>query len=204
MDFNLARLKELRKDKRITIASLAQIMGTSSTQVHRLENGKRRLTVEALLNYCRALNIQPAQLFSAFTMVPVTGIVDDVNNVVPLGQDDSVFLPVASITSDMHNTAALLWQPTGRISTLHGHVLFYYAHKDGISESAWGERSLIRLADGTQLIGWPIRGQGAYHIDNHESRTAFNVDITWAAPILAVIPPFLIRQWQQEYDRLMQ
>ena len=56
-------LKRLRLKQGITMKALAERLGTSTTQVHRLENGLRRLTVTMLFEFCEALNARPADLF---------------------------------------------------------------------------------------------------------------------------------------------
>ena len=82
--FNPSQLKELRLKQGITITALAKRLGTSTTQVHRLENGLRRLTVTTLFEFCDALNSTPADLFEFSGSVPVTGVVDDSYEVLPL------------------------------------------------------------------------------------------------------------------------
>ena len=82
--FEPAQLKRLRLQQGLTITALAERLGTSTTQVHRLENGLRRLTVTMLFEFCEALNSSPADLFEFSGSVPVTGIVDDAYEVMPL------------------------------------------------------------------------------------------------------------------------
>ena len=82
--FEPLQLKQLRLKQGMTITALAKKLGTSTTQVHRLENGLRRLTVTMLFEFCEALNSSPADLFEFSGSVPVTGIVDDAYEVLPL------------------------------------------------------------------------------------------------------------------------
>jgi len=49
--FEPLQLKRLRLKQGLTITALAKILGTSTTQVHRLENGLRRLTVTMLFEF---------------------------------------------------------------------------------------------------------------------------------------------------------
>ena len=83
---------------------------------------------------------------------------------------------------------------------MHGHYMFYYAHDDGVPEHAWSSRCLLLLEDGRQRIGWPIQDGASAHIDNHEGRTEFNVELIWASPILAVVPPFLMNKLKSLSD----
>lgn len=198
--FEPTLLKRLRLQQGITITALAERLGTSTTQVHRLENGLRRLTVTMLFEFCEALNSSPADLFEFSGSVPVTGIVDDSYEVLPLTPSSSKQVVSPRLVQDMQNVAALGWEPKNRLMPMHGHYMFYYAHNDGVPEHAWGNRCLLLLQDGRQRVGWPIRDAESFHIDNHEGRTEFNVELIWASPILAVVPPFLVSRLKSLND----
>jgi transcriptional regulator with XRE-family HTH domain len=194
--FDPQLLKRLRQQQGITITALAKKMGTSTTQIHRLENGLRRLTVASLFEFCDALNTRPADLFEFSGTVPVTGVADDAYEVQPLTPTSQHRVVSPRLVHDMHNVAALGWEPKDTLLPMLGHYLFYYAHDDGLPEHVWGNRCLLLLKDGRQRIGWPIRDAGTIHIDSHEGRAEFNIDLIWASPILAVVPPFLINRLQ--------
>ena len=198
--FEPTQLKRLRLKQGLTITALAERLGTSTTQVHRLENGLRRLTVTMLFQFCEALNSSPADLFEFSGSVPVTGIVDDSYEVLPLTPSSSKQVVSPRLVQDMQNVAALGWEPKNRLMPMHGHYMFYYAHNDGVPEHAWGNRCLLLLQDGRQRVGWPIRDAESFHIDNHEGRTEFNVELIWASPILAVVPPFLMNRLKSLND----
>lgn len=190
--FQPTQLKHLRVKQGMTITALAKKLGTSTTQVHRLENGLRRLTVTMLFEFCEALNTSPSDLFEFSGSVPVTGVVDDAYEVLPLTPTSPKQVVSPRLVQDMQNVAALGWEPKNQLLPMSGHYMFYYAHNDGVPEQAWGNRCLLLLGDGRQRVGWPVRGAESFHIDNHEGRAEFNVELTWASPILAVIPPFLM------------
>ena len=192
--FNPSQLKELRLRQGITITALAKRLGTSTTQVHRLENGLRRMTVTTLFEFCDALDSTPADLFDFAGSVPVTGVVDDSYGILPLTPTSPKQVVSPRLVHDMQNVAALGWEPKSRLKPMHGHYMFYYAHNEGVAENAWGNRCLLLLADGRQRVGWPVRDTQSFHIDNHEGRAEFNVKLTWASPILAVVPPFLMNR----------
>lgn len=198
--FDPLLLKRLRVEQGVTITALAEKLGTSTTQVHRLENGLRRLTVTTLFEFCEALNSSPMDLFDFPGNVPVTGIVDDAYEVLPLPPSSPKQVLSPRLVQDMQNVAALGWEPKSRLMPMHGHYMFYYAHDDGVPEHAWSSRCLLLLEDGRQRIGWPIQDGASAHIDNHEGRTEFNVELIWASPILAVVPPFLMNKLKSLSD----
>ena len=69
MHFDPGKLRLLRQRKGKTIADVADHLRISSAQVHRLEKGQRRLTIETLGQYCEALNIDLGQLFEVQSRV---------------------------------------------------------------------------------------------------------------------------------------
>lgn len=56
------RIKELREDRGLTLEQLAEKVGTSHTQISRLEHGKRRLDINWMQRVAKALVCQPQDL----------------------------------------------------------------------------------------------------------------------------------------------
>ncbi|MFT7220306.1 MAG: transcriptional regulator with XRE-family HTH domain [Candidatus Azotimanducaceae bacterium] len=191
--FDPERLKQLRKQRGISVADVAGALGVSVAQVHRLENGQRRLTVDTLIQYCDVLELELCQLFAQQIDIAVTGVVNSDYEVLPTPPDSVHQIALPAILPDIDQVAALRWEPGGKISRMHGHILLYYSHSNGVPRNAWETRCLIVRADGSQCTGWPINGETATHIENPEGRTQFNVDIIWASPILAVLAPSAIK-----------
>ena len=131
--FEPTQLKRLRLQQGLTITALAERLGTSTTQVHRLENGLRRLTVTMLFEFCEALNARPADLFEFSGSVPITGVIDDAYEVQPLTPSSPKQVVSPRLVHDMHDVAALRWEPKDRLMPMHGHYMFYYAHDEGVS-----------------------------------------------------------------------
>ncbi len=191
--FDPQKLRLLRESKSVPMKQMAQRLGVSTAQVHRLETGQRRLTVDMLLKYCQALQSDPSQLLLSAARVPVIGLVDSEHEIqtLPPAEWQSTVAPF--VVPDMEHVAAMRWEPTtARFGPMRGHLLFVYRNVVGVSHLAWGKRCLIERGDGSQRLGWPIREGSATHIDGVEGRAEFNVDIAWATPLLAVVPPFVI------------
>lgn len=191
--FNPGTLKLLRKQRRIRVADMADAMGVSVAQIHRLENGERRLTVDTLLQFCKVLDIDMCQLFAAHREIPVTGVINSVYEVLPTPEESVRSISLPAILPGIERVAALRWETSGHISGMTGHILLYYLHDDRVPNSAWGTRCYIRKSDGEQVIGWPIKDESATHIDIPEGRTQFNVELEWASPILAVLAPSAVK-----------
>lgn len=190
--FDPVKLRQLRKVRKISVADMAAALDVSVAQIHRLENGERRLTVNTLIQYCNILDLDMCQLFAEHREIPVRGVVNGEYEVLPTPPQSVQQISLPAILPGINRIEALRWEPSGRISAMAGHVLLYYSHDDGVPERAWGNRCLISRKDGSQCLGWPIRDQSATHIDSPEGRTQFNVGLEWASPILAVLSPSAI------------
>jgi transcriptional regulator with XRE-family HTH domain len=187
--FDPARLKALRKQRKLRVADIAAALEVSVAQVHRLENGERRLTVDMLMQYCKALDLYMCQLFADHREIPITGVINARYEVLPTPPQSVQRIRLPAILPGIERVAALRWEPSGHISGMTGHVLLYYQHDDGLPQRAWGTRCLIVKKGGSQCVGWPVQDQNATHIEIPEGRTQFNVELEWASPILAVLAP---------------
>lgn len=61
------RIKELREQRDLTLQQIADAAGTSLQQIHKLENGDRRLTDEWMRRIAPALGVHPAALLIEFS-----------------------------------------------------------------------------------------------------------------------------------------
>lgn len=178
-----------RKARGLTLAELGRRIGLSAPQLQRLEAGKRRLTLDVLYAYCEALDMDIASLLEGEIFIPVIGVIDSDSNVLPMPPNSPHQIRAPRIVPDPHNLAAVRWEPRGRIDLMHGHHMFFRRNVEGVSPAAIGRRSLIRLADGSQRIGWIIERGNQRHVDDVTGTGVFDADIIWASKILAVMPP---------------
>lgn len=56
------RIREWRRRRDLTLEQLGAVLGTSNQQISRLEKGERRLTVDWLLRFAKALQVEPDDL----------------------------------------------------------------------------------------------------------------------------------------------
>lgn len=199
--FDPTQLRSLRKAQGITAVELARRLGTSPAQVHRLEKGLRRLTVDALISYCAALGADVGSLFRADVRVPITGTIDSEFQVqsLPPGSVDET--PAPPLSSDMSSVAALRWAASRRFQPMLDHLVFYTTSPiAGVPELPWNKRCLIERSDGSRCLGWPIRDQDRAHIDVGNGPVEFSVEIARAWPVIAVMPPFAIDELKLPAD----
>ncbi len=196
-DFDPSQLRSHRIRLGISATEVARRMAVSPAQIHRLENGDRRLTVNTLIQYCAAIGLSVGQLFAPSVWVPVTGVIDSEFEIQPLPPDAADQILAPPLMEDMSHVAVVRWAPSRRFAPMRDHSVFYNRHDDGVPDSAWDKRCLIVRSNGTQCLGWPIRQNGSVHVDVGDGHPVeFNVEIVWASPVIAVMPPFAIEGLQ--------
>lgn len=60
------RIREIRKQKNITLEELAEMTGLSHTHISRIESGKRGLSLENVIRLSRALGVEPVEITDEF------------------------------------------------------------------------------------------------------------------------------------------
>jgi transcriptional regulator with XRE-family HTH domain len=186
---NLASLRETRVRKGLTLQKVATRMGVSAPQVQRLETGERRMTVDLLESYCRAVGINPVDLLAGEVHVPIIGILEFRSNILPVPAGSATTTRAPNIVPNPERLAAVRWEPRERFVEMTGHLMFFYADVKGVQAEAFGRRCIIRRSDGTQRVGWLSRKDGQCHINDLAGEAEFNVKVEWASPILAVVAP---------------
>ena len=61
------RIKELREARGMTLETLADLVGLSTSYVQRLENGDRNLSVKHFEGFAEALRVQPEDLIKSIS-----------------------------------------------------------------------------------------------------------------------------------------
>lgn len=189
---HLEMLRDARKRRGLTLKELGEKLGVTAPQIQRVEQGKRRISLEMLERYCDALELDPIDVIRGEVQVPIIGVIDADSNVLPLTPNTSYTTRAPNIVPHPERLSAVRWEATGQFTPMHGHLMFFYADVGGIPEDAWSRRCVIRRENGTLRIGWPIKEGGQTHIDDVTGRVEFNAKIEWASPALAVIAPQLL------------
>ncbi len=72
------RIREWRRRRDMTLEQLGAVLGTSNQQISRLEKGERRLTVDWLLRFANALQVEPDDLLDPTDRPSATRTTGDV------------------------------------------------------------------------------------------------------------------------------
>lgn len=80
------RLKELRESLGLTREQAAELVGTTDTQIYRLETGRNKLNSKWLVDFAKAYGCEPSDIISneALPQVPIVGTVGAGAKVYPL------------------------------------------------------------------------------------------------------------------------
>lgn len=70
------RIKELLKEKKITVVSLAEKIGITQPNMSNISNNKTKPSIETLEKIATALNVQVWELFTASTTGEINGFVE--------------------------------------------------------------------------------------------------------------------------------
>src|SRR5690242_1244217 len=105
------RIRDLRKQRGLTLQALGELCGMSVQQIHRLERGHRRLTVEMLEQICNGLGVDMFALVRNAEQVPVLGVLDHEFTVHPLPPNSEVTVPAPYLGVDPKRLGAYRWQP---------------------------------------------------------------------------------------------
>lgn len=112
------RIKILRKERGFTLDALADLIGTSATQVQRLETGERRLNVDWIEKISKALEVLPADIFSETENKKEQNEQYDQNILTEILADIEAALDEAGYTLDPQRKVKLMFSLYNRISEL--------------------------------------------------------------------------------------
>ncbi|MGW7692688.1 helix-turn-helix domain-containing protein [Streptomyces asiaticus] len=132
------RLRALRRERAITLARLAEVMGVSESVLSRLESGKRRPTLELLLPLARIYGVPLDDLVGA----PRTG--DPRIHLKPLERFGMVFIPLSRRPGGIQAFKMIIPDtPTPRATTPQTHEGFEWLYVlNGRLRLLLGERDL--------------------------------------------------------------
>ena len=182
------RIRELREARALTQAGLAQLAATTPQQIGRLEEGKRRLTVEWLIRLARALGCSPADLIGAETALtaPLVGYVGAGEmyyadpRVGPWGTIERVVAPAGANSIVAVRIEGDALSPVYR----HADLLFFRRHGAPL-EACVGRDCIVQVRAGPAYLKTLVRSDraGRFVLRSHRSAQLSDVEIEWAAPV---------------------
>lgn len=190
------RVREIRKDKSLTIEELAEATGLSVSYVGRLENGERNLSVKNMNLFADALGVEPQELLSASrtkstNVVSVMGrigagaeIMPEEEQIPPEGlyEIETPFpIPEDALAFEVHGES--MWPRYD-----DGDIIICW--RQGIlAEEVLGWEAAVRTATGRRYLKRVLKGadQGTYDLESHNAPPIRGVRLEWVAAIQSVI-----------------
>lgn len=195
------KITKLREAGGMSVEQLAALVGTSASQIYKLEKGERRLTDIWLTRLSVALQCEPYDLFTTIKkMIPVVGIVGAGSNVYPI--DDMPLInaggslavkdtdPMEYVESppdtDPKGLVALRVEGDSQKPFLpSGSFVYYRGTTIGLVEKCLGRLSVVKLKDGAVQVKVLSKGTapGLYHLTSFNAPMTEDVEIEWCAKV---------------------
>lgn len=183
-------IKYWRQKRGISGQQLAELIGSTQPQVHRLETGKLRLKVDQMGVIAQALGVAPQDLLAP-RMIPLVGYVGAGGEVEYLddsakgaGLDEVPAPPGADPQTVAVGIRGTSMHPVYR----DGWVLYYSAHCQPVD--LLGQDCVVRLADGRTMLKRLLRGStaGHFNLESYNGAAIEDVPLEWAAAIDFIDP----------------
>ncbi len=180
------RIREIRKDRGMTLQHLAELAGTTAQTIQRLETGTMTVSIDWLERIARALQLMPADLLrpERSSAIPYLGDLSSSGEVTRGFADDAA----PEITLDVPADDPVAVKLTSRIGPHEAGTILIAGRLDmRLSATADGRDCLVALADGALLFRRIVFGSdGQVALVPYESAHPIrrNPTIEWLAPIL--------------------
>ena len=183
-------LRALREKAGLSQDALAQRMGTTRSQLAKLERGERRLTEKWIERAAKALDVPMSMIIDVGT-VPMVGFVGAGAELVyhhdGTGELDQVDAPPQAGAGMV---AVQVKGDSMRGQVDDGWVLFYEDRREPVTDDLLGQLCVVGLPDGRIMVKKLQRGQtaGLFHLYSSNSDPLFDQTVTWAAKVVWIKP----------------
>jgi transcriptional regulator with XRE-family HTH domain len=190
------RIREIRKSKGLTIEELAEETGLSVSYTGRLEKGERRLSVDHMDLFAKALDVAPQDLLAgakakSTNVVAVMGrigagaeILPEEEQIPPEGlyEIETPFpLPEDAIAFEVNGES--MWPRYDE-----GDIIICWRQGIVVDE-VLGWEAAVKTATGQRYLKRVLKGsdKGTFDLESHNAPPIRGVQIVWVAAIQSVI-----------------
>lgn len=190
------RIREIRKEKGLTIEELSERSGLSVSYTGRLENGERNLSVKNMNLLAHALEVEPQDLLAAHrakssNVIAVMGrigagaeIMPEEEQVPPDGlyEIETPFpLPEDALAFEVQGES--MWPRYD-----DGDIIICW-RQGVVVEEVLGWEAAVRTSTGQRFLKRVLRGaeRGTYDLESHNAPPIRGVRLEWVAAIQSVI-----------------
>lgn len=184
------RLRDIRKQRKLTLQQVAEACGTTNQMVSLLERGDRKLTVEWLEKLAPVLGVTVAELLDPAQerKVPVVGYVGAGFQIFPIDDHikgaglDEVDAPPGLLEK---SAVAVIVRGDSMIPVLEeGDVIYYDQQLEGNFDSLIGRMCVVQCSDGAMFVKQLKKADGRYYLHSHNAEPIFPSGIDWVARVL--------------------
>ena len=130
-------IRKIRKEKKLTLEAIAEIVGTNAAMIQKLEKGERGLKYEWMIKLSKALNCKPEDLIAEpqkIKMIPIKGIAGAGGEIFCDGDDDGGYGEVECpifFTSNYNDIVAVQVRGDSMFPVFQdGWVVYYTERRD--------------------------------------------------------------------------
>jgi transcriptional regulator with XRE-family HTH domain len=183
----VTRIKQVRKQRSLTLQRLADIVGTTAQTIQRLETGKMTMSVEWLERIAKAFDMNAAMLLNSYAgpSVPLIGEVVSDGAVKRLSSSTRRIEIAVPVEDPIAVTLRERFGPYEPGTVLIG---TRFAHPK--ARDVDGRDALVELASGRMLFRRVVYGRGgptAFVPYEDGSPVERNLEIAWIAPVVMAV-----------------
>lgn len=186
------RLRQIRKDRKLTLQQVADAAGTTNQMVGMLERGERKLTLEWMQKLAPVLGITVTELIDDVepARIPVVGYVGAGFQIFPIDDHlkgaglDEVDAPPGGMAK---SAVAVIVRGDSMVPVLEeGDVIYYDDVVEGNLDNLLGRLCVVACLDGSTYVKQLKKADGRYWLHSHNAEPIFPAGISWAARVLWV------------------
>jgi transcriptional regulator with XRE-family HTH domain len=184
-------LRALREQVGISQAELAELMGTTRSQIAKLERGERRLTEKWIDRAATALGVPPGRIIEIVT-VPLVGFVGAGAALFPFNHEAGDHIGDVEAPPGASNNVVAVQVKGDSMRGIadEGWLLYYDSRQEPVTDELLGHLCVVGLSDGRVLVKKLQRGHvpGHFHLYSSNSDPIFDQEIDWAAKVTWIKP----------------
>ena len=190
------RLRAWRKQRKLTLEQLAEVIGMSHQNLGRIERGEVPLSSDRIADLARALDVSPADLFRDPTdpagqpgLVPLVGYVGAGAEAHFYASTDLLdYVPAPEGATDQTRAAQIRGDSLGPL--LDQWLVYYDDVRAPVTPDLIGKLCIVGLPDEKVLVKklQLSRTPGLYHLISNTESPILDQEVLWAALVRQMSP----------------
>lgn len=179
----------IHETKGLTVEQLAEMTGLSVSQISRLANSKRNLSVANLNKIARALEVQPREILPDGPTVPIVGYVSaGALNYYATADSPNEFVPMPENGNE--NTVAVEVRGSSLGSIFETWLVYCDEVHQQPGPDLLNKLCVVGLEDDRVLVKRLRRGSrpGVYNLESNTEGLIEDVSVVWAAKVKTMTP----------------